>query len=227
MDFAEADDDTFHPPSLDEVSAEFPVRLATLVAQPGIREIGVNTIASSSDGGPFQLDAAAITYVILWNPDDLDDPVNHVVLPDEVEVAIAHRPVELTPAEAEWLRWMRFPTAYEAVQTVVPCDDESVADVLAQHMWGVIANTFRERHPAPHELDSFIDPPAAVDAVDGVILVDGEEVACVEIPDEHVRGLGVELDDAVALVVWPRHMLPLVRLELTRRPRPATGAASS
>lgn len=221
MDFAEADGPLDDPPTLDAVSAEFPVRLATLVAQPSIRETGVSTIASSSDGGPFQLDAAAISYAILWNPDDLDDPINHVQLSPDLEAALADPSPRLPPTAVEWMRWMRFPAAYEAVQTVVPRDDESIADVLALHMRNVIGNTFREeRDPRPHEPDAFIDEPSALDAAPSSILIDGEEVACVEISDEHVVGLGVGLGDAVAAVVWPRHLLPLVRLELTRRPRP-------
>ncbi len=225
MDFADADGPLDDPPTLDAVSAAFPVRLATLTAQPSIREIGVNTIASSSDGGPFRLEAAAISYAILWNPDDLDDPMNHVELAPDVEAALADPSPRLSSTTVEWMRWMRFPSAYEAVQTVVPRDGESVADVLALHMRNVIGNTFRdERDPTPHEPDAFIDEPSALDAIDSAILIDGAWVPCVEIGDEHVIGLGVALEDAVAAVVWPRHLLPLVRLELTRRPRPVPDA---
>lgn len=224
MDFADPDGPLDAPPTLDEVAAEFPVPLATLVEQPSIREIGVNTISSSSDGGPFRLDAAAISYAILWNPDDLDDPLNHVELSPDVEAALADPSPHLPEAAVEWMRWMRFPSAYEAVQTAVLSDDETVADVLALHMRNVIGNTFRqERDPTPHLPDTFVDEPSALDAVDSTIVVDGEEVACLEIADEHVLGLGVALGGAVAAVVWPKHLLPLVRLELTRRARPAPG----
>lgn len=222
MEFAEHDDQEFEPPTLDSVGADFPVLLATLVAQPSIREIGVNTISSGD-----RLESAAIIYAIFWNPDDLDDPVNHVELPADVEAAIANPSPLLPRSLVDWLPWMRFPTAYEAVQTVVLRDGQSIADALALHMRNVIGNTFREqRYPTMQDPESFVDPPAAADAVAASVMVDGEVVGCVEIPDEHVLGLGVGLGDATALVVWPKHLLPLLRLELVRRPRPGSAAAA-
>lgn len=114
------------------------------------------------------------------------------------------------------------PMAYEAVQTLVQrgAPRQPLAEQLALHMRNVVGNTFREqRHPSVHDPDSFIDPPSERDAVDASVLVDGTQAPAITIDDEHVLGLGVELDDAVALVVFPKHLLPLVRLELTRRPR--------
>ncbi|MGM1030682.1 MAG: hypothetical protein ACQEWM_12560 [Actinomycetota bacterium] len=222
MHFGEDDGAGFAPPTVDSVGAAFPVLLATLAPQPSIREIGVNTIATGSG-----LEAAAIMYAILWNPDDLDDPFNTAELPPEVDTALANPPSRLTPAETEWMRWMRFPIAHEAVQTVVPRDGRSIAEELALHMRNVIGNTFREqRYPTMQDPDSFVDPPSAADAVDASVMVDGEVVGCVEIPDEHVLGLGVGLGDATALVVWPKHLLPLLRLELVRRPRPGAAEAA-
>ncbi len=226
MEFAEDDGGEFEPPTLDSVGADFPVLLATLVTQPSIREINADTTSSSRDGGPFRMETAAITYAVLWNPDDLDDPVNHVELPPDVQAAIANPSPLLPRGVVDWLPWMRFPTAYEAVPTVVPRDGQSIADELALHMRNVIGNTFRvERHPVMQDPDGFVDPPSAADAVDGSVMVDGAVVGCVEIPDEHVLGLGVGLGDATALVVWPKHLLPLLRLELVRRPRPGAVAA--
>ncbi|MCH1881871.1 hypothetical protein [Agrococcus sp. ARC_14] len=224
MEFADRDEPIPEIPTLDAVGAEFPVRLATLVPQPGIRETGVNTISSSVNDGPFCLEAAAITYAILWNPDDLDDPVNHVELHPDIAAAIADPSPKLPAVAVEMLQWARFPSAYEAVQTHVLDEDESVADRLALHMRNVIGNTFREqRDPTPQLPWSFIDPPVERDAVDASVVVDGVELPAVSIDDEHVTGVGVELDDAVATVVLAKHLLPLVRLELTRRPRPAEG----
>lgn len=207
-------------PTLDEVAAAFPVLLATLAPQPSIREIGVNATASSRNGGRFELETAAIMYAILWNPDDLDDPVNHVELAPDMEAALANPSPRLPASAVEWLQWMRFPIASEAVQTVLP-RDQSVADELALHMRNVIGNTFREqRDPTPHERDTFVLPPSAAAAVDASVMVDGEVVGCIEIADEHVLGLGVELGDAIALLVLPKHLLPVLRVELVRRPRP-------
>lgn len=211
-------------PTLDDVGAAFPVLLATLVPQPSIREIGVNTRSSGR-----RLEAAAIMYAIFWNPDELDDPVNHVQLAPEVEAALANPSPRLSAMAVEWMRWMRFPVAYEAVQTGMPRDGQSLADELALHMRNVLGNTsdFREqRYPTIHDPDSFIDPPDAADAVDATVIVDGAVVGCVEIADEHVLGLGVGLGDAIALVVLPKHLLPLLRLELVRRPRPSGPAAA-
>lgn len=209
-------------PSIDEVAEQFPVRLATLVPQPAIRETGANTISSSTDGGPVSMQAAAISYAVFWNPDDLDDPMNHVVLPPEMEEALANPSPKLPASAVEWMRWARFPMAYEAVQTqTLDMIDQTLAERLALHMRNVVGNTFREqRYPVLHEPGSFIDPPSERAAAPASVIVDGVETPAITIPDEHVLGLGVELGDAVALVVWPRHLLPLVRLELTRRARP-------
>lgn len=222
MHFADRDEPMPEIPTLDEVAAQFPVRLATLVPQPAIHETGVNTMSSSVGDGPMQLQAAAISYAVLWNPDDLDDPMNHVVLPPELEQTIANPVPGLPPAAVDWMRWARFPMAYEAVQTqTADMIDQSLAERLALHMRNVVGNTFREqRHLAIHDPGGFIDPPSAREAADASVIVDGVETPAIAIPDEHVLGLGVELDDAVALVVFPRHLLPLVRLELTRRPLP-------
>lgn len=221
MEYAEHDGPLPEPPTLDGVSAAFPVRLATLVPQPALREIGVNTIASGGDGS-WAYEAAAITYAVFWNPDDLDDPVNHVALTPELEDALKHPSPRLSAASVEWMQWMRFPSLYEAVQTHVQGSASlTLADRLAMHMWNVIANTFREqRHPRPMERGTFVDDPDAHDAVDASVIVDGVELPAVTIDDEHVLGIGVELEDAVATVVLAKHLLPLVRLELTRRPRP-------
>jgi hypothetical protein len=225
MEFAPDDFAMPEIPTIDSVCAEFPVLVATLVPQPSIHAIGADTTSSSRNGGPFRLETAAITYAIFWNPDDLDDPVNHVQLPPDVVAALANPSPKLPPALVDWLPWMRFPTAYEAVQTVVPRDGRSIADELALHMRNVVGNTFRaERNPLPHEPDTFVDPPSAADAVEASVLVDGELVDCVEIHDEHVLGLGVGLSDAVALVVLPKHLLPLLRVELVRRARPTVAA---
>ncbi|SFS08924.1 hypothetical protein SAMN04487783_1180 [Agrococcus baldri] len=207
-------------PSLDEVGAAFPVLLATLVPQPSIREIGVNTFVSSGDG-VVDAQAAAIMYAIFWNPDDLDDPINHVVLTPELEAALANPSPRLPASAVEWIRWLRFPVAYEAVQTQVPGrGGQALPERLALHMRNVIGNTFREqRRPDPHEPWTFVDPPSAHEAAEASVIVDGAALPAISIDDEHVLGLGVELDDAVALIVWPKHLLPLVRLELTRRPR--------
>ena len=222
MHFAEHDGPLPEPPTVDSVSAEFPVLLATLVPQPNIREIAASTTSSSRDGRAFHLETAAITYAIFWNPDDLDDPVNHVELPPDVRAAIAHPSPRLPPGVVDWLPGMRFPNAYEAVQTVLPRDGRSIADELALHMRNVVGNTFRkQRDPTPHEPDSFVDPPSASDAMDASVIVDGEVVGCVGIADEHVLGLGVGLGDAIALLVLPKHLLPVLRVELVRRPRPA------
>lgn len=221
MEFAPDDLGMPEMPTIDSVGAEFPVLLATLVPQPSIRAIGADTTSSSSDGGPFRLETAAITYAVLWNPDDLDDPINHVELPPDVVAALANPSPHLPRAVVDWLPWMRFPTAYEAVQTVMPRDGRSIADELALHMRNVLGNAFRaERNPVPPEPDAFVDPPSAADAVAASVLVDGELVDCIEIHDEHVLGLGVELGDAMALLVLPKHLLPLLRVELVRRPRP-------
>lgn len=221
MEFAEHDGPLPEPPTLDGVSAAFPVRLATLLPQPALREIGVNTIASGGEGG-WAYEAAAITYAVFWNPDDLDDPINHVALTPELEDALEHPSPRLSATSVEWMQWMRFPSLYEAVQTHVPRESRStVAERLALHMWNVLANTFQEqRHPRPMERGTFVDEPSAHDAVEASVTVDGVEVPAVSIADEHVLGIGVELDDAVATVVLAKHLLPLVRLELTRRPRP-------
>lgn len=220
MDFADADEPIPEIPTLEAVAADFPVRLATLVPQPVIRETGVNTISSGS-GGAMAYEAAAITYAIFWNPDDLDDPVNHVELHPDIAAAIAHPSPRLPAVAVEMLQWARYPSAYEAVQTHVRRRaQQSVAGQLALHMRNVIANTFGEqRHPLLHDPAGFIDPPSERDAADASVLVDGAEVPAVSIDDEHVIGVGVELDDAVATVVLAKHLLPLVRLELTRRPR--------
>lgn len=222
MHFAEHDDPLPAPPTLDSIGADFPVLLATLVPQASIREIAASTTSSSRNGGPFRLETAAITYAIFWNPDDLDDPINHVDLPPDVRAAIAHPSPRLPPGVVDWLQWMRFPTAYEAVQTVLPRDGRSIADELALHMRNVVGNTFRkQRDPMPQEPDSFVDPPSASDAMDASVIVEGEAVGCVRIDDEHVLGLGVRLDDAIALLVLPKHLLPVLQVELVRRPRPA------
>lgn len=221
MEFAPDDLGMPEMPTIDSVGAEFPVLLATLVPQPSIRAIGADTTSSSQGGGPFRLETAAITYAVLWNPDDLDDPINHVELPPDVVAALANPSPHLPRAVVDWLPWMRFPTAYEAVQTVMPRDGRSIADELALHMRNVLGNAFRaERNPIPPEPDAFVDPPSAADAVEASVLVDGELVDCIEIRDEHVLGLGVELGDAMALLVLPKHLLPLLRVELVRRPRP-------
>lgn len=221
MEFAPDDLGMPEMPTIDSVGAEFPVLLATLVPQPSIRAIGADTTSSSRNGGPFRLETAAITYAVLWNPDDLDDPINHVELPPDVVAALANPSPHLPRAVVDWLPWMRFPTAYEAVQTVIPRDGRSVADELALHMRNVLGNAFRaERNPIPPEPDAFVDPPSAADAVGASVMVDGELVDCIEIHDEHVLGLGVELGDAMALLVLPKHLLPLLRVDLVRRPRP-------
>lgn len=221
MEFAPDDLGMPEMPTIDSVGAEFPVLLATLVPQPSIRAIGADTTSSSRNGGPFRLETAAITYAVLWNPDDLDDPINHVELPPDVVAALANPSPHLPRAVVDWLPWMRFPTAYEAVQTVIPRDGRSVADELALHMRNVLGNAFRaERNPIPPEPDAFVDPPSAADAVGASVKVDGELVDCIEIHDEHVLGLGVELGDAMALLVLPKHLLPLLRVDLVRRPRP-------
>lgn len=221
MEFAPDDLGMPEMPTIDSVGAEFPVLLATLVPQPSIRAIGADTTSSSRDGGPFRLETAAITYAVLWNPDDLDDPINHVELPPDVVAALANPSPHLPRAVVDWLPWMRFPTAYEAVQTVMPRDGRSIADELALHMRNVLGNAFRaERNPIPPEPDAFVDPPSAADAVGASVMVDGELVDCIEIHDEHVLGLGVELGDAMALLVLPKHLVPLLRVELVRRPRP-------
>ncbi|WP_413317998.1 hypothetical protein AA0Z99_12890 [Agrococcus sp. 1P02AA] len=209
-------------PTIDEVAATFPVRFVTLVPQPSIREIGVNTTSSSIDGGPRHWTDASIMYAVIRNPDDLEDPSNHLELSPDLEAALANPSPRFSPAAVELLRWMRFPMAYEAVQThVLGLDDSSLAERLALHMRNVIANTFREeRHPVPFHPDSFIDPPSAADAVAASVVVDGARLPGITIADEHVVSLGVELDDTVATVVLAKHLLPLVRLELVRRPRP-------
>ncbi len=223
MEFAEHDGPLPEPPTVDSVSAEFPVLLATLVPQPSIREIAASTTSSSRNGGAFHLETASITYAIFWNPDDLDDPVNHVVLPADVRAAIADPSPRLPPGVVDWLQWMRFPSAYEAVQTVVPREGRSIADELALHMRNVVGNSFRkQRDPTPHEPDTFVDPPSAADAIDASVVVDGEVVGCVGIEDEHVLALGVGLGDAIALLVLPKHLLPVLRVELVRRPRPTS-----
>ncbi len=226
MHYGEHDGPLPEIPTLDSVGTEFPVLLATLVPQPSIREIAANTTSSSRNGGAFHLETAAITYAVLWNPDDLDDPVNHVELPPDVLAAIAHPSPRLPRGVVDWLQWMRFPTAYEAVQTVLPRDGRSIADELALHMRNVIGNAFRaERDPTPQEPDTFLAPPAAAAAVDASVIVDGAVVGCVEIADEHVLGLGVGLGDAIALLVLPKHLLPLLRVEVVRRPRPSPASA--
>ncbi|WP_306233276.1 hypothetical protein [Agrococcus beijingensis] len=221
MEFAEHDGPMPDPPTLATVGAEFPALLVTLVPQPGIREIGVNTAKSGNDG-TWDYEQAAIMYAVFWNPDDLDDPMNHVELAPELEEALENPSPRLSGVAREWMQWMRFPIAYEAVQTHVPRESlQSLPERLAMHMRNVIANTFRqERHPVVHEPSSFIDPPSADDARPASVIVDGVELPAVSIDDEHVVGVGVELDDAVATVVIARHLLPLLRLELTRRPRP-------
>ncbi|WP_072314550.1 hypothetical protein [Agrococcus sp. Marseille-P2731] len=225
MLFEDHEDDGPIPdlPTIDEVAATFPVPLVTLVPQPSIREIAVNTISSSSiDGGPTHWTNASIMYAVVRNPADLEDPGNHVELSPDQEAALANPSPRFSPHAIELMRWMRFPLAYEAVQThVLGPDDSTLAERLALHMWNVIANTFREeRHPVLFDPDSFVDPPSERDAVAASVTVDGVELPAITIDDEHVVSLGVELDDAIATVVLAKHLLPLVRVELMRRPRP-------
>lgn len=231
MESADRDEPIPEIPTLDAVGAEFPVLLATLAPQPSIRETSVSTVTSSSSGVVVE-QSASITYAILWNPEDLEDPANHVQLHPDIAEAIEHPSPKLPAVAVEMLQWARFPAAYEAVQTHVPRtgerlprarerDEQTVAERLALHMWNVLANTFREqRHPNPRDADGFVNPPSERDAVDASVVVDGVELPAIAIDDEHVTGVGVELDDAVATVVLAKHVLPLVRLELTRRPRP-------
>lgn len=220
MEFADDDEPIPEIPSLEQVADSFPVPLATLMPQPNIRETGVGTSSSHSNGRIVD-QVAAISYAIFWNPDDLDDPINHVELHPDVAEAIAHPSPRLPAGAIEVLQWLRFPAATDAVQTHVPREGElTLADRLALHMRNVIGNTFREqRHPALHDPLSFIRPPSGAVAAAASVTVDGVELPAVSIADEHVLGLGVELDDAVATVVLAKHLLPLVELELTRRKR--------
>lgn len=220
MEFADDDEPIPEISTLEQVAAAFPVPLVTLVPQPSIRETGVGTTSSHSSGLVVD-QAAAITYAIFWNPDDLDDPINHVELHSDVAEELAHPSPRLPAGAIEVLQWLRFPSATDAVQTHVPREGElTLAERLAQHMRTVIGNTFREqRHPGVHDPSSFIRPPSEAAAVTASVTVDGVELPAITIDDEHVLGLGVELVDAVATVVLAKHLLPLVRLGLTRRGR--------
>lgn len=219
-----ADDDVPMPkiPTIDSVAAAFPVLLAALAPQPTLRELAVGE-RSGRLGGVLVQQSALITYAVIRNPADLDDPANHLPLRPEIEAAIAHPSPRLPAALVEALPWMRFPQLWEAVQTHVPREsEESLPERLAMHMRNVLMNAFRdERVPDHDEPWTVADAPAAERAEPTTVVVDGAETGAIRIADEHVLGLGVDLGDAVATVVLPKHLLPHVEVALVRRARPA------
>jgi len=213
-------------PTIDSVARAFPVLLATLAPQPSVREVGVGERSSTRDG-VLDRQSALITYAVLRNPADLDDPVNHVPLAPEVAEAIRSPSPRLPPAIVETLPWMRFPQLWEAVQTHVPRESwQSLPERLAEHMVNVLMNAFRdERVPDPGTPWEVTDAPLADRAEPATVVVDGVETTGIRIPDEHVLGVAVDLGDAVATVVLAKHLLPHLDVALARRPRPSVESA--
>ncbi|MCR8671383.1 hypothetical protein [Agrococcus sp. HG114] len=211
------------PPTIDDVARSFPVPLVALVPQPSVRESGVSTTSTVWGSRPVELGTAALSYAVLWNPEQLDHPGDATELDRELEEMLAQPPALLQPDAVERLSWAPFASVPEAVQTALPAPGAGAGSLpqrLALHMRHVLSSSFRaERDPTPHEPGIFAAAPDARDAREASVVVDGVERPALTIDDEHVLGLGVDLGDAMAIVVWPRHLLPLVRLELTRRPR--------
>ncbi|BDI21800.1 hypothetical protein [Herbiconiux sp. L3-i23] len=206
------------PATADEVSRRFGMDLFTFVDQPALEETSVSAAWTSSGAGGDHLDHASLTYMLLRNPDDREDPVNRSTLPQEDRDIIEAPPEFPLP---QWFldarRIMLYRSLWEAVRTA-PRGSQSVKDALLDHIWYALVNRFREERVVGEMPGEVSGMPTVAGLVETSVLVDGVELRGVHHDfDPHVYAIAVEVGDRLLTVVVPREELPYLRLEFVTR----------
>lgn len=185
------------------------------------------SVAEGGDAGGLTSVEIGLTYRLLRNPDDPDDPVNRADLDDEQRAALDAVPPWPRPdwlvAAAEGLRdahlWETVRTSWHRDRHPPHTD---LASQLTRHADHILVNHFRAELGI--EIGAALDGQwrvraAAVDTR-ATLVVDGVEVPAAEVDtDPFVYAIGARLrDDLVVTVVVPRDDLRHVRLALTTPP---------
>jgi hypothetical protein len=226
MDYSDRDPrDIPEPATVDEAADAFGLAVMTLVPQVSIAELGVSTVAHSSNGGASVIDSIAISYTLWRNPKDRSDPGNLADLADEVLASLdvpSARPLPMWMRDR--LELMKYPSIWEGVMTTRRSGPTPTAEkTLVDHANHVLRNTFAELRVSdglPAELDSPVD---AQHIQPTRLLVDDVEVAGLIIDsDPHIVAVGADLGDRILTAVLPRDHLPFLTLEFSTRVRPGT-----
>lgn len=226
MDFSNrAPGDLPEPQTVDEAADEFGLAVMTLVPQVSVAELGVSTVAHSSNGGPSTIESIAISYTLWRNPRDRTDPGNLADLADEVLASLdvpSARPLPVWMRDR--LELMKYPSIWEGVMTTRLAGSPATAEsTLVDHANHVLRNTFGELRVSdglPGELDS---PLEAGHIAPTQLIVDDVEVPGLVIDsDPHVVAFGADLGDRILTAVLPRDHLPYLTLEFSTRVRPGT-----
>jgi hypothetical protein len=207
-------------------SLPFPV--FGLATQRTVRDTGDIGFQEQRDRSGVTASSVAISYLLLRNPDDPNDPGNVAVLDDATLAALAEAPPWPRPT---WLleraEKMRQAHLWEAVRTSwyrTPSEHSTVARCLTDHMNHILANSFTEELGIP--LGTGWEPDTAWMVRDSVVksgvpmAVSGQTVSAVEVDsDPFVYGVGAQLSSTLAVTIAvPRDDLRYLRIAIIERP---------
>lgn len=208
--------------------AQMPVAPFTLTSQHTLEEYGPG-IGTGSDATGVRDMQVALSYTVIRNPADRDDPANLTDLDEETRKALDAVPPQPVPKwMAELTERMRYPSIWEAVKThwTRDADDQpTIEDALAEHTEHVLRNSFRAQRGLEGKLGSL---PTAPDVTttsvqhDVTLRINGVDRPAVQIDaDPHVYAIGAVIDDSTLVtVVISRDELPYVNLELATHTGP-------
>lgn len=207
------------PATADDVTRRFGVRLLTFSPQATLEESSVGITSHSEGLGSEELVHASLTYELLRNPKDREDPVNRSSLPQRDRDIIESTPEFPLP---QWFLEARRSSLYrslwEAVRTA-PSGPQPLGEALLDHVWYVLVNLFREERVVGEMPGEVTGMPTLSGMTPTTVMIDGLEVSGVHHDfDPHVYALAAAVDDRVLTVVVPRDELPYLRLEFETRP---------
>lgn len=224
MDYSDQDPrDLPEPKTVDDAADEFGLAVMTLVPQVSVAELGVSTVAHSSNGGPSTIESIALSYTLWRNPKDRSDPGNLADLADEVLASLdapSARPLPMWMRDR--LELMKYPSLWEGVMTTRRTGP-TAEQTLVDHANHVLRNTFRELRVSGGRPGTLDAPVGLRNIMPTQLIVDEAEVeGFVVDSDPHIVAFGADLGDRILTAVLARDHLPFLTLEFSTRVRPGT-----